>query len=95
MAPRGRPPAGHTFNAEKDVWINDETGQQFDPRLHAALVDSKKRACQRRLYWERGGRQQRLDRYTRKRKPKAKQLILVEFARPSLEAQDPVESATA
>ncbi len=87
MAPRGRPPAGYTFSVESGMWINDATGQPFDPRLHAALVDSKKRACQRRLYWDRGGRQQRLDRYVRKRKPKAKQSTLVELACPSLEAQ--------
>ena len=86
MAPRGRPPTGHTFDAEMGAWMNDETGQPLDPRLHAALVECKKRACQRRLYWERGGRQRRLSRYVRKR-PKAKQLTLVEMARASLEAQ--------
>ena len=80
---------------ERGTWINDETGQPFDPRLHAALVDSKKRACLRRLYWQRGGRQQRLGRYTRKRRSKAKQLTLVELVRPSLEeAQTSDDSVT-
>ena len=74
------------------MWINDETGKPLDPRLHAALVECKKRDCQRRLYWERGGRDQRLARYVRKRKPKAQQLTLMELARASLEAQASAES---
>lgn len=93
MAPRGRPPAGHTFNAEKGVWINDETDQPLDPRLHAALIKSKRRDSQRQIYWERGGRQQRLDRYVRKR-PKAQQLTLDELARAALEAKTSADSAT-
>ena len=94
MAPRGRPPAGHTFNAEKGKWINDETDQPLDPRLHAALIKSKRRDSQRQIYWERGGRQRRLDRYVRKLKPNAQQMTFVEMARAAFEAQTSADSAT-
>ena len=75
MAPRGRPPANHEFDASEG-WVHKETRARLDAEAHAALVLAKKSACLRAYYWERGGRQKRLARYVRKRKPKPVQLTL-------------------
>ena len=74
MAPRGRPPAEHAF--VHGVWLHKTTGEPLDPEAHAERVRAKKIACMRSLYWERGGRQKRLARYVRKRKPKPAQATL-------------------
>ena len=74
MAPVGRPPAGHTF--VDGIWVHERTGEPYNAQTHAALVRDKKLACLRSLYWERGGQGKRLNRYVRKRTPKAKQITL-------------------
>ena len=76
MAPRGRPPADHVFDAIEGVWVHNETRRPLDPKAHAVRVRAKKIACLRALYWERGGRQKRLLRYVRKRTSKPSQLTL-------------------
>ena len=76
MAPRGRPPTDHEFDAVKGGWVHKETRRPFDAEAHAALVHAKKLACLRELYWERGGRQKRLARYVRKRTSKHSQQTL-------------------
>ena len=76
MAPRGRPPAEHVFDAESGGWIHKQTRRPFDAEAHAARVHAKKVACLRDIYWERGGRQKRLARYVRKRAPKHSQQTL-------------------
>ena len=78
MAPRGRPPAEHVF--ADGQWLHVETGQPFDEKTHAALKRDKKRACRQAAYWERGGRQKRLERYERKREKRAMQLTLWDVA---------------
>ena len=73
-APRGRPYFGyHNVGGE---WRHVETGEPFDPQLHAAGVHARKQACMHRKYWLGGGREHRLARYTKKRKPKLQQLTL-------------------
>ena len=74
MAPVGRPPAEHTF--VYGMWVHERTGEPYNAETHGALVRDKKLACLRALYWERGGRTKRLNRYVKKRRPKAKQLTL-------------------
>ena len=76
MAPRGRPPADHVFDAIERAWVHNETRRALDPKAHAVRVRAKKIACLRALYWERGGRQKRLLRYVRKRMSKPSQLTL-------------------
>ncbi len=76
MAPRGRPPAEHAF--VHGVWLHKKTGEPSDPVAHAERVRAKKIACMRALYWRKGGRARRLQRYVRKRPPKPKQLTLFE-----------------
>ena len=76
MAPRGRPPTDHEFDAVEGGWVHKETRRPFDAEAHAARVRAKKVACLRELYWERGGRQKRLARYVRKRKSKHSQQTL-------------------
>ena len=76
MAPRGRPPADHVFDAIERAWVHNETRRPLDPKAHAVRVRAKKIACLRALYWERGGRQKRLLRYVRKRTSKPSQLTL-------------------
>ena len=84
MAPAGkrsgRPPLLHEFVG--GTWVHQSTGEPYNRRTHEALVRERKRVCMRRAYWERGGRQKRLDRYVRKRGPKARQSTLVELERP-------------
>ena len=70
MAPRGRPPTDHEFDAVEGAWVHKETRRPFDAEAHAEWVRAKKVACLRELYWERGGRQKRLARYVRKRRSK-------------------------
>ena len=76
MAPRGRPPAEHVFDADEGGWVHRETRRLFDAEAHAERVRAKKVACLRKLYWERGGRQKRLARYVRKRTSKHSQQTL-------------------
>ena len=76
MAPRGRPPAEHVFDADEGGWVHRETRRLFDAEAHAERVRAKKVACLRELYWERGGRQKRLARYVRKRTTKHSQQTL-------------------
>ena len=73
MAPRGRPPAEHVFDADEGGWVHKDTRHPFDAEEHAARVHAKKVACLRAIYWERGGRQKRLARYVRKRASKPSQ----------------------
>ena len=91
--PVGRPPLLHEFVS--GVWVHQSTGEPYNRRTHVALVRERKRVCMRRAYWEHGGRQKRLDRYVRKRKPKAKQLTLVELECPPSYAQSANGKATA
>ena len=74
--PRGRPPADHVWDEVRCGWAHVVTGEVFDAEAHVLLVRAKKHNCMQRLYWERGGRRRRLARYTKKHKPKAKQLTL-------------------
>ena len=74
MAPVGRPLAHHKFI--DGIWVHVSTGEPYDRRTHAALLKARKRDCMQRAYWECGGRQKRLDRYVRKRRPKDTQLTL-------------------
>ena len=76
MAPCGRPPAEHVFDAESGGWVHKQTRRPFDAEAHAARVHAKKVACLRDIYWERGGRQKRLARYVRKRASKHSQQTL-------------------
>ena len=76
MAPRGRPPAEHVFDADEGGWVHRETRGLFDAEAHAERVRAKKVSSLRALYWERGGRQKRLARYVRKRKSKHSQQTL-------------------
>ena len=73
-APRGRPPARYRYVG--GIFVHIETGTPFDSGLHAALVHTKKLACLKAHYWQRGGRSKRLERYERKRGSKRKQLTL-------------------
>ena len=79
-APRGRPPFAHRF--VRGEWRHVETGELFDPRSHAAGVLARKQACMHRHYWLGGGRDQRLARYTKKRKLVARQITLPEMKEP-------------
>lgn len=76
MAPRGRPPAEHVFDAGKGGWVHKETRRPLDGEAHAERMRAKKVACLRALYWERGGRQKRMARYVRKRASKPPQQTL-------------------
>ena len=80
MAPVGRPPVGHKF--VDGGWVHEATGAPYDAQKRAAAAHARKLACLRKLYWERGGRQKRLDRYVRKRKPKLAQLTLEHLLAP-------------
>ncbi len=73
-APRGRPPFGYRYVSGE--WRHMETGDPFDPQLHVTGVLARKQACMHRKYWANGGRERRLARYTKKRKPKPQQLTL-------------------
>ena len=73
-APRGRPPFGYRYVFGE--WRHMETGDPFDPQLHVSGVRARKQACMHRKYWANGGRERRLARYTKKRKPKPQQLTL-------------------
>ena len=74
--PPGRPPASHVWDEGQNGWAHAVTGRRFDAAAHAQQVRAKKRECLRKHYWERGGRERRLAKYTKKRKPKATQLKL-------------------
>ena len=74
--PPGRPPASHVWDEGQNDWAHAVTGRRFDAAAHAQQVRAKKRECLRKHYWERGGRERRLARYTKNRKPKATQLKL-------------------
>ena len=76
MAPRGRPPAEHVFDAGEGGWVHKETRRPLDGEAHAERMRAKKVACLRALYWERGGRQKRMARYVRKRASKPPQQTL-------------------
>ena len=66
-ATRGRPPRGyHRVGGEL---VHKSTGQLFDPDAHAEFLRAMKRIRMKKKYWERGGREKRLSRYTRKRPP--------------------------
>ena len=79
---RGRPPFG--YHCVNGAWRHTETGAPFDPQRHATGVAARKAACMYRKYWEGGGREMRLAKYTKKRMPKAQQLTLCEV--PAMEA---------
>ena len=74
VPPRGRPPFGYRNVCGERRHV--DTGDLFDPHLHAAGAHARKKACMRRKYWEGDGRARRLARYTKKRKPKPLQLTL-------------------
>ena len=79
-APRGRPPFGYRYVFGE--WRHMETGDPFDPELHVAGVRARKQACVNLSYWAKGGRDWRLARYIKKRKPVARQIILPELGEP-------------
>ena len=70
---RGRPPAGYKY---EDGIFKNAGGEAFGAGAHAILVNEKKKLRNRLYYWERGGREQRLMRYVKRKKPKARQLKL-------------------
>ena len=76
MAPPGRPPVNHTF--VDGAWVHI-AGGRYDANAHANFLRERKRNCTKRWYWERGGRDQRLRKYVRKRH-KVKQMTLFDPA---------------
>ena len=79
-APRGRPPFGYRYVLGK--WRHMETGDPFDSQLHVAGVRARKQACMNLTYLGEGGRDRRLARYIKKRKPAAWQITLPELGEP-------------
>ena len=79
-APRGRPPFGYRYVLGE--WRHMETGDPFDSQLHVAGVRARKQACVNLSYWAKGGRDRRLARYIKKRKPVARQITLPELGEP-------------
>ena len=59
-----------------------ETGDPSDSQLHVAGVRARKQACVNLSYWAKGGRDRRLARYIKKRKPVARQITLPELGEP-------------
>ena len=76
MAPPGRPLVNHTF--VDGAWVHI-AGGRYDANAHANFLRERKRNCTKRWYWERGGRDQRLRKYVRKRH-KVKQMTLFDPA---------------
>lgn len=76
-APRGRPP--HAYRFVCGGWRHVETGETFNSEWHATGVALRKATCMYRNYWKGGGREKRLARYTKRRKPSARQQTLPEL----------------
>ena len=65
----GRPPADHIWEDARGAWAHAATGKDLDAAAHARFIRSKKLECMVKLYWEKGGREHRLARYTKNESP--------------------------
>ena len=81
--PRGRRPVGYFWDARSACWLSYTTGKPLDEATYMEGVRARRRACDRRRYWDEtsGVRQRRKvrARLERKHPPKPLQSTLGEL----------------